>query len=255
MSDDDARARDDRGDAARTPGGGRRRAWTVAAVALLVGGATAVAVGLATQTPSPPAPPAAFATDAAPATTPEVSDDPTARPTGAAGGGAAVPAPAKAAAPTARPAAHVARPTQISIPSVGITSPLLTMGLAKDGTIEVSTPGKNYDKAGWYEGSPRPGQDGPAVIEGHVDGPDGRSVFYALGAVKPGAAVHVARADGTTVTFVVDRVASYPKDDFPVETVYRNTKGPELRLITCGGAFDRSTGHFVDNVVVFAHER
>lgn len=226
-----------------TGGARRRRAWSVTAVALLAGGATAVAVGFATQTPSPPGPPVQAASAAVLSSATPAPASPSA---------AALPAPTTR--PT-HPAKPVALPTEVTIPSVGISSTLRHVGLAKDGTIAVASPGKNYDQAGWYTGSPRPGQVGPAVIEGHVDSVHGPSVFYRLGAVKKGAAVHVKRSDGTTVTFVVDRVASYPKDDLPVETVYRNTAGPELRLITCGGAFDRRIGHYVDNTVVFAHER
>jgi sortase (surface protein transpeptidase) len=213
----------------------RRRAWTITAVALLLGGAAAVGVGFATQTPSPPGP--------KPVAAAELNTE------------AAAPVPAPSTRPThaAKPK-PVAKPTSVSIPSVGISSTLLTMGLAKDGTIAVAAPGKDFNKAGWFKGSPRPGQDGPAVIEGHVDSVYGKSVFYRLGAVKKGAEVRVGRADGSRVTFVVDRVASYPKADFPVATVYGNTAGPELRLITCGGAVDHKTGHYVDNTVVYAHE-
>jgi hypothetical protein len=65
--------------------------------------------------------------------------------------------------------------------------------------------------------------------------------------------VVITRADGRTVSFGVDSVASYPKSDFPTQLVYGPTNYPALRLITCGGQFDQSTGSYEDNVVVFAH--
>jgi len=233
-------------DDARTPGGhrapraGRRRAVaTGVGVALLISGGAAVAVGVTAQEPSPPAPASAQALPAGPAPS---SGTPTTTAT-------APPAPTQTPAAKAQP-----KPVKVTIPSLKISSSLLELGLAKDGTIDVPKPGADYDKAAWFTGSPRPGATGPAVIEGHVDGVHGPSVFYDLGKIDKGAKVHVERADGSTVTFVVDGVEAYPKDDFPVKKVYGNTEGPELRLITCGGTFDRSTGHYVDNTVVYAHQ-
>lgn len=110
-----------------------------------------------------------------------------------------------------------------------------------------------YDEAAWFTGSPTPGQTGPAVIEGHVDGVGTTpSVFFRLGAARPGDKVLVTRADGRVLTFTVYRAERYPKDDFPTGEVYGNTIRPELRLITCGGDLDRTTGHYEDNTVVYA---
>lgn len=128
------------------------------------------------------------------------------------------------------------------------------MGLNPDGTLEVPQPGPDYDEAAWHEGSPIPGAMGPAVILGHVDGVDGPSVFYRLGALSVGDTVDVTRQDGTTATFVVGSVQSFPKDAFPTDLVYGDTTRPELRLITCRGDFDRAAQSHVDNTVVFAHQ-
>ncbi|MDM7831859.1 class F sortase [Cellulomonas edaphi] len=250
MAGDDARAREvhDRQGPAGPPGAGRRRTVaTVLGTALLLGGSAAVLVGLHDQQPAPPVPAAAEAP--APATTP-------AAPPAPAPPAPAPPAPASPTSATRAPAPvkKVPRPVEVSIPSLRISSKLLTLGLADDGTIAVPARGPHYDRAAWFDGSPRPGAVGPAVIEGHVDGPDGPSVFHQLGAIAKGARVTVTRADGSKVHFVVDGVASYPKSNFPVTKVYANTSRPELRLITCGGAFDRGTGHYVDNTVVFAHQ-
>ncbi len=131
-------------------------------------------------------------------------------------------------------------------------SDLITVGLNRDGALEVPQPGPDYDKAAWFDGSPRPGAVGPAVIEGHVDSAaNGPSVFYALGELVAGDRIEVTRADGSVVAFVVDEVRIVPKDDFPTFAVYGNTEGPELRLITCGGPFDRRTGHYRDNIIVY----
>jgi len=222
--DDDARSH------GPGPTTGRRRALVAGAV-LVLGGGAALAVGLHAQQPDPPQPVAIAAAIPAPVPAPPAPSETTAAPL-----------------PPEQPL-----PVQVSIPSLGISSDLLTVGVQSDGTLEVPQPGPDYDKAAWFDGSPRPGAVGPAVIEGHVDGVDGPSVFHELGRLAAGAQVVVTRADGTTATFVVDAVRSVPKHDFPTLEVYGNTTGPELRLLTCGGRFDRSTGHYTDNTVVFAH--
>lgn len=145
-----------------------------------------------------------------------------------------------------------AQPLAVRVPAIGVDSPLHPLGLAADGTLEVPS-GDLVDQAAWYSGSPTPGEAGPSVVEGHVTGPGGRpSVFFELATLRPGDRVEVDRADGGTVAFEVYRVDSYPKDDFPTVAVYGPVPGPELRLITCGGEFDDSVGHHVDNTVVYA---
>ncbi|WP_262401507.1 sortase domain-bontaining protein [Actinomadura sp. CNU-125] len=92
------------------------------------------------------------------------------------------------------------------------------------------------------------------MIVGHVDShASGASVFYRLGALEPGGRVRIDRADGTTAVFTVDAVRRHPKDAFPAAAVYGDTPAPALRLITCGGPFDDGTGHYLDNIVVYAH--
>jgi sortase (surface protein transpeptidase) len=108
------------------------------------------------------------------------------------------------------------------------------------------------DIAGWYTGGPRPGEVGPAAIIGHVDSHTGAGIFHRLGELRPGDDVHVRRADGTVASFLVERVEQYPKDAFPTERVYGNTDRSELRLITCGGEFDRGERSYTDNIVVYA---
>ena len=122
--------------------------------------------------------------------------------------------------------------------------------MAKDGTLAV--PG-SADEVGFYTGGPTPGQFGPAVLGAHVDSKKGPGIFYNLGSVKPGDKILVTREDKTRVTFVVDKVEVHPKNKFPTEAVYRSSfDKAEIRLVTCGGPFDRDKG-YLDNVVVFGH--
>ncbi len=160
-----------------------------------------------------------------------------------------VPGGAAAPAPAVDPAA---RPVHLTIPSIGVDTTLTTLGIDPDGALQVPV---DYQQVGWLDRSPPPGDRGPAVLAGHVDSASGPAAFYRLHELVPGAAVVVTRADGTQVPFAVDGVQQYAKDAFPTATVYGPVPGPVLRLITCGGTFDRSTGHYRDNLVVYATRR
>ncbi|WP_018335049.1 class F sortase [Actinomycetospora chiangmaiensis] len=144
-------------------------------------------------------------------------------------------------------------PTRIAIPAIGVDSVVNPSGLNPDGTLQVPAPGPRYDQAAWYTGSASPGQDGPSVILGHIDSAkNGPSVFYRLAQLRPLDEFTVTRADGVVLVFRVNSVQQYPKDAFPSQEVYGPTPRPEMRLITCGGAFDDSTRSYRDNTVVYA---
>ncbi|MDQ2709953.1 MAG: class F sortase [Actinomycetota bacterium] len=206
------------------------------AVALALVGTGMVGYGLSSQRHPPPQPSVALAPPHKPSGEPAMNPAPT------------------APAPTVAVALPPATPTTIRIPAIGVSSPVNVVGLNPDKTLQVPRVGPLYDQAAWYRYSPTPGETGPSVIIGHVDSArNGPSVFYRLGALTPGQQVQVGRADGGSATFEVDSVASYPKDSFPQLTVYGPTTQPALRLITCGGSFDRATLEYRNNTVVFAH--
>ena len=141
-------------------------------------------------------------------------------------------------------------PVGLTIPRIGVrVTQFVGLGLADNGEIEVP---KNADTPGWFTPGPSPGQLGPAVIAGHVDSATGPAVFYRLAELRPGDRIKVHRRDGSSPTFIVDRVVSFDKSAFPTRSVYGPTRRPELRLITCGGQFDEQTG-YLRNTVVFAH--
>ena len=147
------------------------------------------------------------------------------------------------------PALAAAPPVRIRISAIGVDSALIALGLAADGTLQVPVDGS---VAGWFTGSPTPGEHGPAVIAAHVDWNHAPGVFFHLRDLEPGAEVAVDRADGTTARFEVLEVEQYPKDAFPTERVYGDIDHAGLRLITCGGSFDRAARSYRDNVVVYA---
>jgi sortase (surface protein transpeptidase) len=143
----------------------------------------------------------------------------------------------------------VAKPVQITIPSIGVRSGLVHLGLTSSGALQVPS---TTSVAGWYTGSARPGAIGSAVIVGHIDSVTGPGIFFRLHLLHPGSKVYVRRADGTLAVFDVTAVRSYLKDRFPTVAVYGPVPDAELRLITCGGAFDFSTGHYLSNTIVYA---
>ena len=233
----------------RPTGSAARRgpvAAAVVAVVLAGAGTTALAAGL--TGPSGPPSPSRTTAAAAPSATPVPSAAATPPP--------AVPGKAPAAAAAAQDLDAKTlprrRPVRLDIPSIGVASPpLIELGTEADGSLEVPV---DFGVAGWFAAGPAAGQFGPAVIAGHVDSKDGPGIFYRLGALKKGALVTVTRDDGTKAQFVVDKVERYAKDRFPTAAVYGDTTHrSELRLITCGGDFDTASGHYVDNVVAYAH--
>nr|WP_233512479.1 class F sortase [Micromonospora deserti] len=199
----------------------RRTGWTVTVIALLgTTGLGLVAAGLAAAPAPPPRPGAGVAPTGSP--------------------------PAPRVPPLPR-----AEPVDVRIPAIGVRAPLVPVGADAEGKLEVP-PLERPTVAGWYQHGVTPGETGNAVLVGHVDSPAGPAVFFDLGRLRPGDTVRITRADASVATFAVDGVGSYPKDRFPTDLVYGPSGTAGLRLITCGGRFDRRTGNYVDNVVVFA---
>ena len=150
------------------------------------------------------------------------------------------------------PALDPSPPVSVSIPAIGVSSDLLDLGLNPDGTIAVPSLTSGADEAAWYKYSATPGARGTSVIEGHVDTYEGPAVFFRLGALRPGEQIDVTLADGITAVFRVTGVREYPKSNFPSKAIYGPTGYAALHLITCGGAFDYASGHYLSSTVVFA---
>ena len=174
------------------------------------------------------------------------SDGPTSSPVRAPVDGAPAPAdptglPAVPAAPRPAPVgvtgppASPSPPVHVAIPTLGVSSDLEALGVRPDGSL---APPQDYDRAGWFAAGVEPGQPGPAVIAGHVDSRAGPAVFDRLAELAPGDEIIVQREDGSALTFRVTGTSEHPKSDFPTEAVYGPVPNPELRLVTCAGAFD-----------------
>lgn len=154
-------------------------------------------------------------------------------------------------APAPAPAVAPVKPAAVSIPRLGVTSTLIETGILPDGTAE-TPPVERPEQASWLRTSPVPGDPGPAVLYGHVDGHGRAGVFHDLGKLRDGDQIVVGRDGAPDVTFAVYEVREMAKASFDSQAVYGNTPGPELRLVTCSGAFDRAAGHYLDNTVVMA---
>ncbi|MGY5031732.1 class F sortase [Streptomyces sp. 900116325] len=171
-------------------------------------------------------------------------------------------APAPAAAPPAPSAAASpsptglfmprSKPTKLQIPSIAVNAPFTPLSIGANGQLNPPPP-NDTNLVGWYKGGVTPGERGSAIVAGHVDTTTGPAVFLQLQFVKQGATVDITRADGSVATFKVDSVEKFSKANFPDDLVYADTPDAQLRLITCGGTYDRKAKDYKDNVVVFAH--
>ena len=164
------------------------------------------------------------------------------------------PSPEETREPTRRtavsaPRRHLPVPVRISIPAIGVNARVIRLGLNADRTIEVPT---NFAETGWFQPGPEPGEQGAAVIVGHVASRRGPAVFYRLRELRIGGVIKVRLKNGTTVRFVARSTMRVPKSRFPTKLVYARTTRPTLRLITCAGKLNPSTGHHPDNYIVFA---
>ena len=198
--------------------------WGLLAVVLTVLGATCLVLWSAQSTRTP-----VQAIDVPPALAPIASAQP---------------------GPSAPPSEAPTRPVGLRIPSLGLATRLIGLGLQEDGTVEVPL---DPSRAGWFRLGPPPGALGSAVILGHVDSPSGPAVFYRLRELRPGDRIAVGRDDGSTVRFEVRSVDTYLNADFPAQKVYGSHGRSELNLVTCGGAYDADRGGYQANVVVNAH--
>ena len=140
-------------------------------------------------------------------------------------------------------------PVAVRIPALGLAVWLTELGLNADGTVAVPT---SVQVPGWFSPGPSPGQIGSAVILGHVDSSQGPGVFFKLRTLQPGEQIEVNLADGVVATFRVTSVVQYQKTAFPDQKVYGSNGSSELQLVTCGGAFDPQTGHYLSNIVVYS---
>ncbi|WP_335940586.1 class F sortase [Streptomyces sp. PTD5-9] len=161
-------------------------------------------------------------------------------------------APPRPAPPAQGPSMLRSVPTRLRIPTLAVNAPFTDLAIGADGRLN-PPPANNSNLVGWFKDGVTPGERGTAIVAGHVDTKTGPAVFLQLQFLKPGATVDITRADGSVATFKVDSVERFKKSNFPDDRVYADTPSAQLRLITCGGAYNKTAKDYEDNVVAFAH--
>ncbi|MCW8220658.1 MULTISPECIES: class F sortase [Streptomyces] len=172
-----------------------------------------------------------------------------------------VSAPAATAPASARPAPSAAadnpgmppsEPSRLSIRSIAVDAPFTPLSIGSSGQLD-APPANDPNLVGWFKDGATPGERGTSVVAGHVDTKTGPAVFLLLSTLKAGNTVDITRQDGKVASFKVDTVETFSKADFPSDRVYSDNGTAQLRLITCGGLYDKKAKDYKDNVVVFAH--
>ena len=146
------------------------------------------------------------------------------------------------------PASH---PRKLAIPAIGVDALVKPMGVNTDGALQAPTTA--WD-AGWYKKSGLPGQDGAMLIDGHVrDTYSTLGVFGRLKELKVGDALSIERGDKTVIGYEVVNVEQVAASDVDMKKMLLPIEGSQgLNLITCGGAYDKKSGSYIDRVLVFA---
>ncbi|MFF8917558.1 class F sortase [Streptomyces sp. NPDC015032] len=160
--------------------------------------------------------------------------------------------PVDPAKPPVGPAMLRSVPTRLQIPSLAVNAPFTSLAVGAGGRLN-PPPANDPNLVGWFKDGVTPGERGASIIAGHVDTKTGPAVFLQLRFLKPGATVDIIRADGSVATFKVDSVETFSKAKFPDKRVYSDTPSAQLRLITCGGPYNKTVKDYEDNVVAFAH--
>lgn len=182
------------------------------------------------------------------------ADDKPPAPPAAAAPAAPAPASASAAPKTADPGPSLPRsePKRLRIPAIAVDAPFTPLSIGAAGRLDAPPP-NDKNLAGWFKDGVTPGERGAAIVAGHVDTTTGPAIFLQLRFLQPGSTVDITRTDGTVATFKVDTVETFSKAKFPDKRVYADTPDAQLRLITCGGNYNKTVRDYEDNVVVFAH--
>lgn len=139
-------------------------------------------------------------------------------------------------------------PQTIRIPSIGVEAPVQHLGVNEKGEMAVPD---EINEVSWFEPGYNPGQNGRAVIAGHVDGVEGPAIFWDLADVQAGDVIEVAGED-ETLTFEIYKLESIPLALADVSEVFGYTSSSELVLITCSGTYNREWGTREERLVVYA---
>lgn len=140
------------------------------------------------------------------------------------------------------------QPTSLQIPAIDLEAQVQHLGMTENGEMAVP---ENIEDVSWFSPGYEPGENGRAVIAGHVDGVDGPAIFWDLSKLQLGDEVVVQDKD-RTLTFKVHTMESVPLDLADVSQVFGYTSSPELVLVTCSGTYDFDRGTREERLIVYA---
>lgn len=139
-------------------------------------------------------------------------------------------------------------PESLKIPAIGVDTSVQHLGTTETGEMAVPD---DIDEVSWFSPGYQPGQNGRAVIAGHVDGIDGPAIFWDLSELQPGDEITV-EGEGRQLIYKVHTMESVPLDHADVPKIFGYSSSPELVLITCSGTYDFSRGTREERLVVYA---
>jgi sortase family protein len=144
----------------------------------------------------------------------------------------------------------LAVPVRLRIPAIGVSASIIPVGVATTGELGIPDDPR---VVGWWAGGAAPGQPtGAVVLVGHIDSAaSGPGALFRLAGLRPGAVVDLT-AGGRTWRYTVQALRAYPKANLPTGVVFGQRVTPRLVIVSCGGPFDSTTGHYLDNIVAYA---
>jgi sortase A len=141
-------------------------------------------------------------------------------------------------------------PETISIPKIHVNTKVESVGMDSEGRMGVPT--NPFDTA-WYSPGFKPGMNGSAVIDGHLDLVTGApAVFWNLKLLNIGDTITVMENNGKKYTFAVSQIVRYPYNNFPIKQVFSASNVPMLNLITCNGTWDQNSRNYSDRLVIYS---
>jgi len=141
-------------------------------------------------------------------------------------------------------------PEKFIIKSLGVNTNIESVGLTETGAMDVP---KNADNVAWYNLGVRPGEQGSAVIAGHLDKITGApAVFWNISKMQKGDEIVVIDSQKKSYKYIVEKTASYDYMTFPLQMVFATKDKKRLNLITCAGSWDTNKKIYSQRFVVFA---
>ncbi|MBD3919273.1 class F sortase [Paenibacillus sp. PR3] len=143
----------------------------------------------------------------------------------------------------------LAKPLELSIPAIHVQAEIEPVKFQENGQMGVPT---RLDRVGVLQPGVNPGEQGNAIMDGHVDSRTGPAVFFRLKRLKSGDSILIKDKQGQQLTYIVETVEAFKTEEAPIARIFGPTTDYRLNLITCTGKFSRSKREHEMRLVVFA---